>query len=409
MKIAFFVSQFPALSETFVLNQITGLIERGHSIEIYATGKKEEEKLHPDVIKYNLLALTRYLEPLPSERTTRLIKFTKPFLSGLIKDLSLVLKSINPMLHGKLAITLIPFYLVKIFIGNKKKFDVIHCHFGPMGSKAVLLRSVGAISGKITTVFHGFDITRYIDKFGSQSYEKLFKYGDLFLPISERWKKRLIEIGCDEKKILVHRMGVDCKQFKYNPRKFSTDLPLKIISVARLVEKKGIRYAILAIAKIIIRYSNVEYKIIGDGVLRQELEELISSLNLSNQIKILGWKTQEEIQQIMSNANILLAPSVTSDQGDQEGIPVALMEAMSVGLPVISTIHSGIPELIEDSVSGLLARERDVDGLAERISYLLDNPEKWGSFEKNARDVVENNYDINKLNDRLVKLFESII
>ena len=123
----------------------------------------------------------------------------------------------------------------------------------------------------------------------------------------------------------------------------------------------------------------------------------------------MGWKDQHEVIEILNEASIMLAPSITSKDGDREGIPVGLMEAMAVGLPVVSTYHSGIPELVKDGISGFLVPERDVDALAQKLGYLIENPDKWAEMGLAGREYVENFYDINKLNDQLVDTYQNLL
>jgi colanic acid/amylovoran biosynthesis glycosyltransferase len=111
----------------------------------------------------------------------------------------------------------------------------------------------------------------------------------------------------------------------------------------------------------------------------------------------------------MKDSDILLAPSVTAEGGDQEGIPVVLMEALAQGLPVISTYHSGIPELVQDGVSGYLVHERDVNVLSERLEHLIKNQELWAKMGRAGRNYIENYYNIDKLNEQLVEIFQKLL
>ena len=143
--------------------------------------------------------------------------------------------------------------------------------------------------------------------------------------------------------------------------------------------------------------------------MKSELEALIDHFNLNENVSLLGWIRQDEVLNLMDEADILIAPSVTSIENDQEGIPVVLIEAMAKGLPVLSTYHSGIPEIVIDGVNGLLVGERDSDALAEQLLYLVSNPEKMTEMGTRARQFIEENYDINKLNDQLVEIFNNLI
>jgi colanic acid/amylovoran biosynthesis glycosyltransferase len=151
------------------------------------------------------------------------------------------------------------------------QYDIINCHFGHHGIRGMLLREIGALQGKLITTFHGGDISYGLQKAGRKIYNSLFERGDLFLPVSDRWRKRLIELGCDETKIQVHRMGIDCRRFAFKPRLPDPKGRFKIVTVARMMEKKGLEFGIRAFARLNKIYSNSEYTIVGDGPLRANL------------------------------------------------------------------------------------------------------------------------------------------
>ena len=411
MKIAFFVRTFPTLSETFILNQIIGLIDRGHHVDIYAEIPSNEPRMHLDIKKYNLLNRTYYHPQIPSNLLPwQLLKGFGLLLANFLKDPVLLLRSLNIFKYGKKAASFRILYLAIPFLGKRPKYDIIQCHFGGNGLKATFLKDIGAIQGKLITTFHGFDLSRFVNILGDRIYDPLFDKGNLFISISEFWRRRLIELGCDPDKILIHRMGIDCSKFAFAYRKLSADGRIQIVTIARLVEKKGVEYGVRAVAKLAKNNRNIQYNIVGDGYLREPLERLIQELDVSDTVKLMGWKQQQEIIEILNNAHILLAPSVTSQKdGDQEGIPVVLMEAMAMGLPIISTQHSGIPELVKNSVSGFLVPEQNVEELTEKLSYLLEHPEIWSKMGQAGRLYVKEHHDIDKLNDQLVEIYTRII
>lgn len=407
MKIAFIVTKFPTLSETFVLNQITGLIDRGHQVDIYAGHKGDNAKIHADVEKYSLLDKAYYTN-MPRNKFWRLLKAIGLLIANFYKKPLGLLNSLNIFKYGKQASSLELFYMAILMLGQKKSYDIIHAHFGQNGLKASILKYLSFIQGKVVTTFHGNDITTYLKKEGERAYDLLFQLGDYFLPISERWKGRLIELGCKDK-IIVHRMGIDCKKFAFSLRKSPPNDQIKLVTIARLVEKKGVEYGIRAFAKLKKTRQSLNYTIVGDGPLKESLQQLIDQLDINDAVKLVGWKQQQEVIKIIEESDILLAPSVTSQNGDQEGIPVTLMETMAMGLPIISTQHSGIPELIESGKSGFLVPERDVDALAQKLNYLIENPEVWSEMGLEGRNFVEQNYDINKLNDKLVQIYRNLL
>ncbi len=408
MKIAFIVNEFPSLSQTFVLNQITGLIDRGHEVDIFAEEERREDKIHDDVRKYNLLERTSYPLAIPQNKVQRIFEILGYIYNLIKKNPKPILNSLNVMKYGRKASSLSLIYQIIPFL-QKGPYDVVHCHFGPCGILGALLKELDATGGKLVATFHGYDMSKYLKKHGDRVYGSLFGKGDLFLPISECWKVKLIKLGCSKEKIVVHRMGIDISKFRFTPRMPKNKEKVQLLTIGRLVEKKGVQYGIQAVAKVINKFPNIEYKIIGEGPLRGSLETLINDLNVIDRVQLLGWKEQEELVKILSEADILLAPSVTSHDGDQEGIPVVLMEALARGLPVISTYHSGIPELIQDKKSGLLVPEGDVNSLVEKLEYLFLNQKIWSEMGNVGRRHVDEYYGINKLNDQLVALYEKTL
>ena len=219
----------------------------------------------------------------------------------------------------------------------------------------------------------------------------------------------MIELGCDEKKIVVHRMGVKCGEWSFRPRQLAADGRVRLVTIGRLVEKKGVEYGIRAVAKIKKSNQNIEYSIVGDGPLKEELDKLIRELHISDTVKLLGWKDRYEVLGLLKDTDILLAPSITSRNGDQEGIPVTLMEGMAMGVPVVSTEHSGIPELIDNGVSGYIVPEGNVDALAEKLGYLIEQPGIWSEMGRAGRAYVEDHYNCDSLNDQLVEIYRKLL
>jgi colanic acid/amylovoran biosynthesis glycosyltransferase len=404
MKIAFIVVGFPSLSETFILNQITGLIDMGHEVEIFAQYNPEDKKVHPDVEKYVLMEQVHYFS-IPSNKIKRILKAVFLIIKNFHKSPLGILKSLNVFKYGKMALSLKLLFIVGPFLN--KRFDIIHCHFGPNGILGSYLKEIG-IKAKLITVFHGYDMSSTILK-NNDVYNKLFSYGDLFMPISDYWKSKLIKLGCDKKKIIVHRMGIDLERYKDTLKKLQAGEDIKILTIGRLVEKKGHEFVIRAIREVKKVYKNIEYIIVGDGPLRTKLESLSIKLGVHENVKIIGAVEQREVLNLYQQCHIFCLPSVTSSNGDQEGIPVVLMEAQALGIPVISTFHTGIPEVVFDGKSGFLVPEKDVDALAEKLEYLIEHPEIWDQMGRYGRKFVEEKYDIKKLNNQLVRIYQNLI
>ncbi len=405
MKIAFIVNKFPVLSATFILNQITGLIDLGHDVRIIAYTDPREPRIHPDVEKYNLLSRTYYIPEVSRHKALCMIRAFWLIAANFHKAPLILLGFIRMFILRRKGLSLTRLYLLLGFIEGD--FDIVQCHYGSVGIDGIFLKDVG-IKAKVCTAFHGFDLSRYPLTHGRNVYAGLFQKGDIFLPISEYWKKELIGMGCSADRIVVHHMGIDLARFEYSERKLDPSKPIRILTVGRLVEKKGHEYALKAIAKLIGNGQNIEYIIAGDGPLRKCLESLASRLKIRDNVEFRGPVAQDEVVELYGRADLFLLASVTAADGDKEGIPVVLMEALAVGLPALATDHSGISEIVIAGQTGLLVPERDVDALAEKLRYLLGNPDIGLRMAGRGREYVEKEYDIETLNRKLVEIFRQL-
>ena len=405
MKIAFIVGGFPTLSETFILNQITGLLDMGYDVEIFAQFNPKEKKVHPDIEKYQLMRRVHYFN-IPHNKIKRILKAIFLIIKNFHKAPLKILKSLNAFRYGKNALSLRLLYILISFLD--KKFDIIHCHFGPNGIIGVHLKEIG-IPGKYLTSFHGYDVNSYPKIMGKNVYNILFKNGDLFTANTNFTKQQVVKVGCDEEKIIILPVGLRVEKFKFSTRKIQPREPIKILTVGRLVEKKGHEYAIKAIAKIVKKHKNIKYIVAGDGPLRANLENLALKLGIMNHVEFLGAVEQNEVLNLYQQAHIFILPSVTASDGDREGQALVLQEAQATGLPVVSTLHNGIPEGVLDGKSGFLVPEKDVDALADKLEYLIEHPEIWPDMGRYGRKFVEEKYDIKRLNQKLVEIYQNLI
>ncbi len=400
MRIAFLVGRFPTISKTFILDQIIGLIERGHEVDIFSGSRGKDPKVHPDVRKYDLLSKTHYRYS-PPKAIERIIDYSwkNPFA---------LVKSLNIFKYGKNALSLRLFFAALPFLRGGS-YDIIHCHFGSKGILGVLLRELGVIEGKVITSFHGYDVNTYPLKHGKEVYKLLFQKVDLCTINTDFTGNKVKALGCPEDKIVKLPVGLDIAKFPFIEREYNSVDTVKVLTVGRLVEKKGLEYSIKAVAKVLKRNPNLQYQIVGDGVLRNQLHKLVRRLGIEDKVKLLGWMNQDEVRGLYAKAHIFVLSSATDRNGDQEGQGLVLQEAQAMGLPVISTLHNGIPEGVLDGQSGFLVGERDVDALAFKLQYLIEHPEIWPEMGRAGRQFVEKHYDIKKLNDQLVEIYQGVL
>jgi len=405
MKIAYIVQNFPSVSQTFILNQITGLMDRGHDVDIFASTPGSDKVQHPDIAKYDLIGRTFYrggYYDFPRNKIDRIIKAIELFRKHSVGDILPLLKSLNPFKYGKRAISLNLFYSVAPFLKN---YDILHCHFAQNGNFGVLLKKLG-IKGKLVTTFHGFD-TRLGVKNGPEIYRTLLDMGDLFLAVSDYNLNNLKNFGVKKDKIIYHPLGIDVHNypFKWDARPVNSHKQIKLVTIARLVPEKGLEYAIKSVKKIVQRNPDIglEYNIVGSGPLKRDLQILIEKLKLQNTVRLLGAYPKDKVINALVESDIFLLSSI------EESFGMVLLEAQAVGLPVIATSVGGTYGAIIDGQSGFLVPSGDVDAIVERLEFLIDDPEVWKKMGSAGRKYVTDHYDIDRINDRLVEIFNMLL
>ncbi len=260
---------------------------------------------------------------------------------------------------------------------------------------------------KVVVCLRGSDISAHLKYRGM--YKKMFKKADFFLPVCDYFRKKLIELGCKSSKIMVHHAAIDCAQFFFRVRNKPENNKINMVSVCRLVPKKGLDYAVKAFAEIVRKYPQAHYYIVGDGPERTYLELLIYQLNLQDNVTLCGWKSHHEVVAILDRSHIFVLPSRTADDGNEEGIPNALKEAMAMGLISIGTWHAGTPELIDDGISGFLVPEKNVIQLVSTIEHVIEHPEIWESVGVAGRRKIEEEFETKQSAQRLERLFYDLL
>jgi colanic acid/amylovoran biosynthesis glycosyltransferase len=408
MKIAFIVDTFPTISHTFIINQITGLMDKGHSVDIYAYEKGDSSILHADVEKYNLQNNVSYSVRMPGNLFVRLLKGVTCLALNFYKAPLALLKSLNFFKYGKKAFSLRIMYTTLSWL-DRPEYDLVHCHFGMTGISAAWLKELGLIKCPVLTTFHGTDVNVLPKIYGKDYYKRLFENGNFFTVSSLFMKKQILSIGAPDEKIVRLPVGIFTDRFPFGERKFIFGDQLCILTIARLVPFKGIEYSLRAVAEVAKKYEKLRYLIIGSGPLKEQLEELAINLGISEIVEFAGSLPTEEIMKRVTQSHIFLLSGIVAEDGSCEAQGVVLLEAQAAGMPVVSTKVGGIPESVLDGSSGFLVPQRDVNALAEKLLYLIEHPEIWAQMGRAGRAHVEANYDINKLNDQLVELYEQIL
>lgn len=396
--VSLLVPRFPNPSETFIQAQAEGLLERGASVEILALAAGDAVALGALLLRWPDRLSVRFA-PVPKTLGARLA--AAPAALAVPKGRA----ALDVARFGDDAASL----RLLIAAGRWPKAPPQRrawlAHYGRWGRFACALRELGLIEGPIATVFHGKDMSAYLKKRRRGVYGLLFRRGDLFLPISEFWRDKLLGLGAPPERTLVHRMGVDTSRFAETPRLLRPGEPVRFIGVGRMVEKKGFDDALAAFAAMRAGAGApaARLTLIGDGPLRRMLEAQAARLGLGGAIRFTGLLQHAQVAQELARAHVFVLASRTSKSGDMEGIPVALMEAMAQGLPVLATRHSGTPELVEHGVSGLLCEEADRAALAANMSAIARAPERWAAMGAAGAAKVRAEFDLEFWNDRLLE------
>jgi colanic acid/amylovoran biosynthesis glycosyltransferase len=257
---------------------------------------------------------------------------------------------------------------------------LLHAHFASSGRSAV--RLARTLRVPLIVTLHGSDVT--IKRNYRQLYAQLWRSASLFICVSDFIRRRAIDAGFPQDKLLVHYIGIDCTHFHPSPE---SSLPNLILFVGRLVEKKGLKYLIEAMTTVSAKVPAASLVVIGDGPLRASLESQAAGLGAC--CSFLGAQNHEEVCRWLKRATLLCVPSTEADNGDSEGLPIVLAEAQAMGVPVVSTQHAGIPELVIDGVTGQLVPERDSAALAEAIVFFLRNDmQRQAAAEAGVRRIA---------------------
>lgn len=410
LRILVIVGEFPAISNPFILNQITGLIDLGHEVSIYALRVNELQCEHSEVERYQLRDRLYLPDKLAASTWGRINYVIRNGIALGLKRPRALLTATRVLLDGNFPLSFRFFHQLNSVVNfPESDFDIIHAQFGHLGNLAMMLREFGGLQGRLVTQFRGFDVSLAISSEGEHYYDALFESGDLFLPVCDYIRQKIIALGAPKEKSFVQYSGVDIDKFEYLERDFHKAGVVRIGSIGRLSEKKGYAYVIKALSILKSEGLEFSYEIVGDGELRSELGELIKSCGLNREIKLSGSRNHDYIADFLHEIDIFVSHNVTAESGDEEGIPNTLKEAMLSGAPVFTTFHAGIPEIISDEVNGFLTEERNIQQLVEKLKKFAFPLQDLGSITTHARETIVTMFDNDKLNVDLVHRYYSIL
>ncbi|MCB2074255.1 MAG: glycosyltransferase [Novosphingobium sp.] len=389
MKILYVIERFPTYSQTFIYDEICNHLDHGEDVHIVVLGNSGTSDFQVDEYGADIKRRTTYLDLVVSG--SRLAK-ARLIITGLWTAYRAASLSEHLRLWRRSGLTAREVLSGALIASKCPDFDIIHCHFGNIGRVGLAAREQMRRKPRLFVTFHAYEMLKSWSQPLENFYASLFASDAILLPISEFWRSKLVSAGANSARTWVHHMSVDIPpEESLESSSPDTDIS-KIVMVGRMVEKKGHLSAIEALSLLRESRPDIEFQcdLIGNGPLFNEVATRINDKGLSSHVRLFGSKSHTETLECIASADIFLLPSVTARDGDMEGIPVVLMEAMARRIPVLSTYHSGIPELVEDQSTGLLVPEHDTDKLAEAILLLVTDSDlrrKLGAAGRNK--VIE--------------------
>ena len=316
MKIAFIVGIFPAISETFIINQIADLEDRGIEVEIFSFKRGCTENVSQRFFDHKMNEKVKYLE-MPKSIGIRIILAVPKILRIFFLKPKLLLRVFNIKKYGAGAWCLKLLYYTEPFVG--KKFDLVHCHFGKVANKYLVIREILEHQYKFITSFYGHDVSIVFNQKPSNYYDRLKKECSLFFVMSNNMKERVVAHGFEASNIKVLPISINVLEYPYKERVLPRDEKINILSVGRFVEKKGFDDLLRAIAIVKEKsQKNFTLNIVGGGALEKELLQLTKELKIEDVVDYKGYMKIEDLIKYFLNMHLYVQPSKTSKDGDME-------------------------------------------------------------------------------------------
>lgn len=299
---------------------------------------------------------------------------------------------------------------------KKRGVSLVQSHFGNRGFFDLRLKE--KLSVPQVTTFYGHDASMMArDPLWRRRYRELFTRCERFCAEGGFMKKTLVELGCDPDRVVVQRLGVDLEKIQFIPRRLTEDRPVKILFASTFRDKKGLTYCLEAFANVAEKHKNIELSVIGDaGRSRREVEykkrvlEVIEKRGISDKVNLMGFIDYPAFIEEARHHDLFLSHSIVGEDGETEGgAPVTLIEMSAYGMPVLSTLHCDIPEVILDNQSGLLVPEKDVDALTDRLEHLVTHPETWEVMGRAGRAHIEREYDAVRQAQKLEEIYTALL
>ncbi|RXP52921.1 glycosyltransferase [Lutibacter sp. HS1-25] len=291
------------------------------------------------------------------------------------------------------------FALVKSF--QQQNISVVLAQYATTAHH--LIRVCKLLNLPLITHFHGYDASIHRVLKAHHNFKEVFDYSSYVIAVSKKMETQLLSIGCPNQKLIYNVYGPQPEFFEVIPQ-FSKK---QLIAIGRFTDKKAPYYTILAFKEVVKKIPDAQLIMAGDGLLFDVCKNLVAFYNLQNNIKLVGVITPEKFRAYLTESMAFVQHSITPLSGDMEGTPLAILESSAAGLPVISTNHAGIPDVIIDNETGFLVTEHDVEGMTLKMIEILENPTLAKEMGLKGRKNIKNNFYQQRYIDVLDGLIDS--
>jgi colanic acid/amylovoran biosynthesis glycosyltransferase len=277
------------------------------------------------------------------------------------------------------------------YILSKEKIDCVVADYlitGAAVRKICEELKIPVVSNVLGYEIHKEDVL----KGNTENYSLLANHKSYVIPVAKNMIPKLKHLGFTDEQIVYSPIGAKDDFFQITPAYHSC----QFLAIGRFTATKAPQTSIRAFAKVLGKFPQAKFVFAGDGELMDDCKKLVKELNLTDKIDFIGWIDQQKQIDLLGESSVFIQHSVTAENGDAEGTPVAIIEASAAGLPVVSTKHGGIVDTIISGETGFLVAEHDVDAMAEKMIYLLKNPNIMMQFGNTGKEFIRKNFSLNK-------------
>lgn len=406
LRVLTLANSFPRISETFISFPFQYLLDKGFDIEILAAQRPPRTEANQEILNDD--TLKNRIHFLGCQAPTGRIKHIQTFL-GILCNAGLRSPATFTRAIWHIATRSRSFSptstMQALAASELPDFDVVHAHFLDNGFAGLALAKLKNQRLPLVVTVHGVDVNQHSSRRRAIRLKELFASHAIFTANTAFTAQTLVKLGASPHRVHVIPAPVNFADIEFRRRNRPSFQAMRVLTIGRLVEKKGMAFLLRAVAQSKTDLP-IELDVVGGGVLDLELRSLTENLGLSARVRFHGWCSRARTLEILGGADVFVLASVTAANGDREGQGVVLQEAQAAGLPVISTLHNGIPDGVLDGISGFLVPEGDSAAIARKLELLDRSRSGWAEMGSKGSAFVRKSYSLDKIVCEHLKIYD---